>query len=354
MDDASDEGTSRRKRALDRFYGGLEQAKDGARRVGWESSAAHAMRLAAVAEGLGPLAEVRTLLDVGCGEAALLPVLRARGFAGRYRGEDLREAPLSRVSGLREGDEVVVMDSFGGRAGRFDAVVCSGALNTDSGRPHAEEVEAAIVAMWLRTERVLVFDLAIADRHAPGVGLAASEILRVLTLARRIAPVVSLREDVIPGEALFTLERSRALAFQRRGLSDVVVAENLLLAGEAMACLEVLGAGQGGRAALIEGQARAAVGDLEAALACLEQAARDAELRVQSELAQASVLWRLGRRDACERLLERLAEEDDEARAHLAELYRGRRDLARARAVAGRIVDPWMAREVLTRLEVSR
>jgi hypothetical protein len=50
-------------------------------------------------------------------------------------------------------------------------------------------------------------------------------------------------------------------------------------------------------------------------------------------------------------LLVALAEEDDEARAHLAELYRGRGDLERARAVAARISDPWISREVQARID---
>jgi SAM-dependent methyltransferase len=290
--------TARRKAALARFYGGLEAARDPSRRVGWESAAAHAMRLAAIAEATQPLGEVGSILDVGCGEAALLPVLRARGFKGRYRGEDLRNAPLAHAR-LGEGDEVVEVDAFAlERCERADVVVCSGTLNTDSGAATPfREVEAAIMSMWTRANRLLVFDLAVSDRHAPGVGLVASELAAVHAVCRKLASVVSVREDVIPGEALFVLERSRLRAFRKRGLPPLVLAENLLLANEPRACIDVLTVlgdeARVGQGALLLGRAASALGELERAFESLERAARDDGLRVFATLAQAPVLARL-------------------------------------------------------------
>ena len=360
MNEAGETRATARRAAAEAFYGALADHPDGARRVGWESDAAHAMRQRAVIEALTPVATLGSILDAGCGEGALLLALRGAGFEGRYLGEDVLERPVARAREVAGGDPEArfeVCDSFAAGRPSAAAVVCSGTLNTESGAAdHDAEVEAALAALWARAEEVLVVDLAVLDRHAPGVGIARADLGRVWVYARTLAPVVVVREDVIPGEALLVLSRGRARAFHRRVEDRLARAQALLQAGEPVPALALTEALAGAAAALARGQALAALGRPAEAMTTLRdateqaQAMGDAGTAQAARLAQAPVLWRLGDRKGAEALLVALAEASDEARGHLFELLLARRDLARARALVERIGDAWMRRELLARL----
>jgi len=363
-----DARSSARRTAAEAFYGALAAHPDGARRVGWESRAAHVMRQRAIVEALAPVTALTSVLDAGCGEGALLATLREAGFTGRYRGEDVLGAPIVRAREAAPADEgaaFAVVDSLAG--GLVDgpatprpsaqAVVCSGTLNTDSGAPdHDVEVAAALTALWARAEELLVVDLAVSDRHAPGVGLARADLSRAWAHARSLAPVVVVREDVIAGEALLVLSRGRARAFARRLEDPVLVAQALLQAGEAGAALSCCEGASGAELSLARGQALAALGRMGEALEVLRVAAvraRDEGREAVGDaarLAQAPVLWRMGDRRAAEGILTELAERSDEARAHLFELLVARKEIDRARALALRIEDAWVRRELEARL----
>ena len=360
------------------FYGALAEHPDASRRVGWESGAQHALRLHAIVEALSPFAgaadsgwpAIDSLIDVGCGEAALLAVLRRGGFAGHYRGEDVRAAPVARSQAVADADahaEVVRCDGFLGSDAspvplpKAHAVVCSGALNTVSGEgiDHDVEVCTVLSALWQRTEAVLVVDLAVRDRHAPGVGLASADLAKVWAHARTLTPIVTVREDTVPGEACLILSRSRAAAYGRRMSGegrDILRAEALLQAGEPTAALAIVVADERAQALLIAGQALAATGRVHDALTTLRRAAVMAEAEgddvrsAAARLAQAPALWRLGDRRAAETLLVALAQHDDEARGHLFELLLARKEHARAAAVAASVDDLWMRRELEARL----
>lgn len=354
--------SSARRAAAAAFYGALAAHPEGARRVGWESHAAHVMRQRAILEALAPLDALASVVDAGCGEGALLGALRAAGFTGRYFGEDVLEAPIARAVGAWREEAAAtfaVADSFSGQRPGAQAIVCSGTLNTESGAAdHDAEVEGALTALWSRAEELLVVDLAVRDRHAPGVGLARADLGRAWAHARSLAPVVVVREDVIPGEALLVLARGRARAFARRLEDRLLLAQALLQSGEAAAALVVCerAGGQGAELALVRGQALAALGRTSEALEVLRVAAsraRDegrAAVGDAARLAQAPVLWRLGDRRAAEALLTELAERSDEARAHLFELLFSRKEIDKARALARRVEDAWVRRELEARL----
>ncbi|TNF26557.1 MAG: hypothetical protein EP329_20975, partial [Deltaproteobacteria bacterium] len=171
--------SARRRAAARAFYGPLADADSAARRVGWEDDDAHRLRLAAIAHGAGALGEVSSLVDAGCGEGAILPVLRAHGFAGAYRGEDLLEHMVERARDAHAGDadaSFAVGDLFDAGP-RAAVVVCSGALNTLSGaEDHDAEVAAALSTLWARAEERLVLDVAVADRHAAGAGIGRADL----------------------------------------------------------------------------------------------------------------------------------------------------------------------------------
>ncbi len=342
-----------RRVAAETFYGALAQHADSARRVGWESSVMHALRLATIVEALAPVDVVASVLDVGCGEGALLDALRAAGFKGRYRGEEVRAEALQRAATRADQGEFAVCDGFAGGPSA-SAVVCSGTLNTVSGGDHDAEVAGALSALWERTEDVLVVDLAVLDRHAPGVGIARADLAKAWAHARTLAPIVTVHEDVVPGEACIVLARSRARAFTRRlsagsavsssAAVPGIVAEALFAAGEPAQALALARPD----ALLLRGQALIALGRPQEALPILRAA--EATHGDAARLAQAPALWRTGDRRGAEALLTELATRHDEARAHLFELIAGRKDWARAATIVASIEDPWVRRELMTRL----
>lgn len=354
--------TERRKRALVGFYGPLEDSTDSARRVGWESAAAQRLRLETLAALVGPLDEVGSALDAGCGEGVLFEVLKSRGFSGRYRGEELREAPVVRARATHPDGEWVVADAFAGGP-PAELVFCSGALNTDAGlEDHMAEVFAAVSRLYERAELGLVFDIAVKDRHHPGVLLAAADVMALYARCRTLAPAVSLHEDTVAGEAALVLWRSRSRPFVARARDALLAAENLQLANEPEAALRLLQSagdevlrGREGRAARVRGQALTSLGRADEALAALgvAVAAGDPAEATRAALMSAPLLWRMGRRAEAQRLLVELAERDDEARGHLFELQLATRQVEAARMTAAKVEDPWMRRE-LERILASR
>jgi SAM-dependent methyltransferase len=73
---------------------------------------------------------VRSVLDVGCGEANWYPVLRRRRPAVRYTGVDPSEYAVRRFGARRHIrlGSIETLDALGLR-GPYDLVVCSGVLN---------------------------------------------------------------------------------------------------------------------------------------------------------------------------------------------------------------------------------
>lgn len=109
--------------------------------------------------------QVRTVLDVGCGEGDWLPVLRASRPAVRWTGVDPSEYVVSRYGRTRG----IRLGSFGtleeiGLAGSYDLVVCSNALL------YADDAElgAALRSMAARTRAVAFLELYTADDDLDG------------------------------------------------------------------------------------------------------------------------------------------------------------------------------------------
>ncbi|PKN55802.1 MAG: hypothetical protein CVU56_19525 [Deltaproteobacteria bacterium HGW-Deltaproteobacteria-14] len=348
--------SGRRRGAAQAFYGPLADADSPARRVGWEDDDAHRLRMAAVALAAGPLGTLTSALDAGCGEAALLPELRRRGFAGRYRGEDILAHMVERAAEANAGDpdaSFVAADAFADGPAA-DVVLCSGALNTLAGAvDHDAEVAAALTALWSRTGERLVVDLAVADRHPPGAGIARADLGRAWSLARSLAPVVAVREDGVPGEALLVLSRSRAAALTERlpDPRDAIVRARLLLSGGEAAAARALAAPlQSPEARLVVALADLQDGQHGRAEAGLRRLAGTPVAGV-ARLHLASVLWITGRRRASEALLRELAATHDEARVHLVELLVGRGAREEARTIAATIEDAWIQREAERMIE---
>ncbi len=333
------------------FYDELADSPLDARRVGWESDRAHRARHLAIAQALAPLSRVPALVDAGCGEGALLTVLRGLGWRGRYRGEDILPEMLERARARHDdpGAEWVAVDALAGGP-PAEAVICSGALNTvvDPGRPHTAQVIEAVDALWARATTLLVFDLAVGDRHAEGVGIGRTDLAEIWRHARRLCPAVTVREDVLPGEALLILARSRghslhALPGQGPDAA-LMIGEVLLAGGDAESALVEVEGDARPEARLIAAVALLRcrrLGPAEAALRALVGTEVDEAARLQL----ASVLWLTGRRSASDKLLRALAETSDDARYHLVELLTGRGDHKAAAAYAAAIEDRWMRRE---------
>lgn len=346
-----------RSAAAEAFYAPLRESPSGARRVGWESEAAHLLRLRAIVEGLGDVSALDSVVDAGCGEGALVPELRRAGFAGRYLGEDILPAmvDVARDRPPSGGDAVCefrVADSLAGGADA-DAVVCSGLLNALGDQfGHDDAVVAALGALWDRARHVLVVDLAVRDRHPPSSVLTTATLSTVWAAARALTPVVTVREDVAPGEAMLVLRRDRAEALGRLLGHDgdpISRARIHLTAGEPDAAIAALAGDRSPDGAAWRGLAALAAGRPRDAEAVLAPAVRES---ARARLHLAVVFLATRRRDRGLPLLVSLATDEgvsveaaDEARVLLARDATASGDPASATEWQDAIVDPFLARE---------
>ncbi|MCB9789111.1 MAG: class I SAM-dependent methyltransferase [Deltaproteobacteria bacterium] len=330
------------------FYAPLSRCAVDARRVGWESDEAHALRLARAIDALGDLDAIGALLDVGCGEGALVGRLRERGFRGSYRGEDLLHSMVESARARAPAERFEVHDLLA-PGPSADAVVLSGALNTRQGPDQDDLARRALTALWARTRAVLVVDVAVADRHPGGPGLAPVDLAGLWAHARQLGAVVSVSEDGPAGEALLVLRRSRRGALERHlplAAQAPARAAILLTAGEPSAALEALAGHSTLEAELQRALAWTALGrarDAERLLRRLADAGMPA-----ARLHLGALTLATGRAAEGEPLLTALAAGSDpladEARLVLAGHHlRGGRPEA-ARALASAILDPFLAR----------
>ncbi len=337
---------------LEAFYAPLAHSKNQARRVGWESDAAHLVRLRAIVESLSPLEDINQVIDVGCGEGRLLAVLKAKGYKGRYRGEDILADMLTRAAHAHPEAEFVCTNSMQEK-GAGDAIVCSGALNTPLSEMHQRDAEHALERLWERTSTVLVLDFSVHSPTQKDESLARLDLTQMWRKAKALTPLVNVREDLIAGEAMLTLKRSRrttleALLPEEHWSLDR--ARMLLAAREAHAVRRTL---EGvtldeadlwrGLADLLTGRAR----DAEKRLGALVS---HPEHRGRAHLHLALVLLATHRTQEAEVMLRKASEcscsAADEARVVLAErAQRGGRGAEAAQWIAA-IEDPWIKREL--------
>lgn len=109
--------------------------------------------------------QVRTVLDVGCGEGEWRAVLRASRPSLSYTGVDPSEYVVSRFGrsrGIRRGSFATLEDV--GLADSYDLVVCSNALL------YADDAElsAALTSMAARTRAVAFLELYTSDDDLDG------------------------------------------------------------------------------------------------------------------------------------------------------------------------------------------
>ncbi|MCA9520194.1 MAG: methyltransferase domain-containing protein [Myxococcales bacterium] len=350
--------SEQRSTAANRFYEPLASSSTMSRRVGWESDAAHRFRLRHHLALIGPLADVASILDAGCGEGALLEEALRAGFRGRYRGEDILPSMIEAAqrrfaSAAGEGEgaasiEWVSWDSLVGGP-RAEAVICCGALNHRVGDDPTSEVIAAIDALWARAERVAVIDFAVRSRHHDAALLALADLEPVWRHVRSLSPVNTVMETTIPGEAVCVLQRDRG-PILRRHLSEPELtcdrAEILLAAKESYAVLRELGDLATPRAELLRGLAGLQIGGWRQSEVSLKKLVGDPEVGERARLTLAALYRALKRTVEAEALLGLLVRDgNDEARLLLGmvRLDQGRRD--EARTLMESIVDPWIARE---------
>ena len=337
---------------LQGFYGPLGQSQSQARRVGWESDAAHLIRLRAIVEALAPLAELRDVLDIGCGEGRLLSVLNAYGYHGHYRGEDLMPDMLIRARRAHpEADFVCANLLHGGPEG--DAIVCSGTLNTPLGPAHQEAAENALKSMWERTRKLLVLDFSASDGRRKGARLSSLDLEAMWRLAKTLTPLVTIREDLIAGEALMILRRSR-----RPTLESLLPEEHfaidrariLLTAREPSSVRATLECTRDEEAELWRALADLLQGRTRNAESALRALLRHPLHKSRAQLHLALVLLATRRVEEAEALLHQACESSDsaadEARVVLAERALSAGRVAVADALIQGIKDPWMKREM--------
>jgi len=243
-----------------------------------------------------------------------------------------------------------------------DIVICSGTLNTRAGSEasptkagadmeHEALVGSALRPLWARCRDTLVVDLAILDRHPPGVGIGRVRIAFVHELLRSLAPAVSVHEDGVPGEALFITSRFRRRGAQRRLGQPLERAEVLIATGDGPGALSALDAaddaGRSTASDLLRAAAYGMTGQLIEAESLLEAVLPVATADADAvRVGLAPIKWRLGKKGEARALLQEAATRSDEARTHLVQLLAGSGDKEGARRVIESIDDAWTRREL--------
>jgi SAM-dependent methyltransferase len=124
------------------YYEGCLQAhSSGPRAVDWKSEEDARLRYDIMLELVKPGPPVCTLLDFGCGLAALETHIRQRGFSGiRYTGLELSEKFAAAARAAHPDIEVLCMDVLASDAvlPRFDYIVMNGIFT----RRHEVSVDA--------------------------------------------------------------------------------------------------------------------------------------------------------------------------------------------------------------------
>jgi SAM-dependent methyltransferase len=334
------------------FYQPLSTATCPARRVGWESNAAHLLRLRAIADSVSPFAGLRDLRDIGCGEGRLLSVLREMGYEGSYTGEEILPPMIERAEAAHPEAEFIRRDALA-PGPSADAIVCSGTLNTQAGAVHQDAAEAALGRLWERTKVVLVVDFAVRDRHPAGAELRTLDLMRMWTCARELTELVSVREDLISGEALMVLRRGRRPILEHLLPGAEWAGERarvLLAAREPEAVRLTLADHRDDTSALWRALADLLSGRAHDAERALRALTSHPDLRGRALLHLGVVLLATHRdQEAQETLIaatECASEASDEARVMLVERAQRAGNTAEARRWANAINDPWMRREV--------
>ena len=330
------------------FYEPLKAEPLEARRVGWESDGLHELRLRALVEAAGPTESAGRILDIGCGEGKLIALLRSSGFVGSYRGEDILPHMIERAASKQPDEEFVVVDSFADDLPTADILFCCGTLNTGSNAEPSDYFRRALGALWKRTERSLVIDFAVADRHSAGSLLTTYDLLPCLDAARKLSRHVRLVEESVPGEAILVLHRTAEIGLERipeTAHLGLTKADIHLQTQEPEAARRTLMGESGLRATLLRALADAQSGRVRDAEATLRQLARQSD---EADLHLGILLMATRRqRDGLEHLESlraRGGQFADAARFQLLACRSYGTKLER-RSVLDEIQDPWIRRE---------
>ncbi|MEZ4266735.1 MAG: class I SAM-dependent methyltransferase [Myxococcota bacterium] len=340
---------SGRRDRLATFYAPLAASPSPARRVGWESEPAHALRLALLVAALEPLDHIGSVVDVGCGDGALIRLLRAKGYSGSYRGEDLLDAMVD-AARARSPDESFEAHDLMTPGPPADAVTLSGALNTWQADDQDRAARDALRTLWERARVALVVDFAVRDRHPGGPGIFPLDLPALYQHARDLGAVVSVREDVLPGEALLVLRRDRRPTLESHlpaAHQAPARAALLLAAREPAAARDTLSGLTGPEVDLQRALAQVALGRVRDAESTLRRLAAAQHTGAQFHLAALALAT--GRAPEGVAALTALAESPDpladDARLLLARHFQHTSQPEIARRWAAQIVDPLLARE---------
>ena len=335
------------------FYAALKDATTAARRVGWESNELHELRLRTLIDAVGPLDSVGTILDAGCGEGRLLPLLRNAGFAGAYRGEDILPHMVERAKQRHPSDSFVVADCLDHEGVHADIILCSGTLNTLDDEDTTGAFANALGSLWNRTNISLAIDFAVLDRHSDGAHIARYAIESTLSAARSLTRWVRLIEGTIPGEAILVLSRSSEAELQRIGGTEhlaLSIADLHLRSQVPEAARRALLGRSGTKPGIFRALADAQSGrlrDAETSLRSLAETSSEASLHLALLLIatrrQAEGITRL------ERLRADNDEQGDAARYQLM-LQTGEDNNERRLLLYSEMTDPWIRREAETLL----
>jgi SAM-dependent methyltransferase len=345
-----------KKTAVYQFYAPLMDSSSAARRVGWQSDGLHELRLRALMAAAGPVENASQVLDVGCGEGALLPLLQEGMFNGVYRGEDVLPFMIERARSNHPDARFDLQNSFDAEASKADIVLCSGTLNTMDTSDLGATFDAALEALWARTNDTLALDFAVANRHSRGSLIATFDLEAAFRAARTLTSAVRVLEDTIPGEAILVLSRNQEAGIARIAAPPhlaLTVAELHLRQHQPEAVRTVLRGLKSPKARLMKALADAQSGRIRNAETTLRTLAEDSS---EAKLHLALVMMATRRQEAGALLLEDLRHSNDafadEARYELM-LYYAEPEPTQLPTLLEEIQDPWIHREALSLLDAG-
>jgi len=171
--------------------------------LGWGKPGREHVRFEVMAEVIEEVG-AESVLDVGCGFGDLHDFLRARGWAGRYRGIDIVPGLLKEARGL----DVELADVSSYRGEPVDVAVASGVFNARlDGEDNREHITRSVTRMFELSRRAVCVDFMSTHVDFEHPDAWHTDPAWALALARSLSKRFRLRHDYMPFEFALAVYR---------------------------------------------------------------------------------------------------------------------------------------------------
>jgi len=151
-----------------------------------------------------------TVLDIGCGNAALYKYLNFNGFRGQYKGLDINESLLVQAQTLYPKIDVQKLDILEQEiSGKFDYVVLSGLFNMNYGQDMSW-VEKMLAAMYGLASKKMVFNAISTYVNFKQEAMFYLDPLAIMDFSlKNLSSRVTLEHGVLPYNYLMVIEKDK-------------------------------------------------------------------------------------------------------------------------------------------------